>query len=161
MKTTNVKIILSVAIFIALIIFTNSFLMAQNARMNVVNGQERKEKVQTMKVAFLTDKLNLSAADAEKFWPIYNEFQDKKDALQKAFRQKAKIAKEISPELLTAEQADELINAQLTEEQSQLDLRKEYLPKFKKLIGSQKVVAMYVAERDFNKILLQKLKGRP
>lgn len=160
MKTLKVKFVMPGLLFLAMIFLSSNFLMAQNAGVNAGKGLEKKEKVQAMKVAFLTDKLNLSAADAEKFWPVYNEFQDKKDALQKAFRQKVKVAKEITPELMTEEQAEELINAQLTQEQAQLDLKKEYLPRFKKLIGSKKVVAMYVAEKDFNKILLQKLKEK-
>jgi hypothetical protein len=160
MKTSHAKSILSGSLFVALIFLANSFLMAQNAGNNVVKGQDKKEKVQAMKVAYLTDKLNLTSTDAEKFWPVYNEYQDKRDALQKAFRQKAKAAKEITAELLTEQQADELINAQIQEEQDQLDLKKEYLPKFKKLIGSKKVVAMYIGEKEFNKILLQKLKEK-
>jgi hypothetical protein len=134
--------------------------MAQSAGVNNANVLDKKEKMEAMKVAFLTDKLNLTAADAEKFWPVYNEFQDKRDAFQKTFRQKAKIAKETTPELMTEEQADELINAQLQEEQNQLDLKKEYLPKFKRIIGSKKVVAMYLAEKDFNRLLIEKLKEK-
>ncbi len=160
MKTSHAKSILSGSLFVGLIFLANSFLIAQNAGNNAMRGQEKKEKVEAMKVAYLTDKLNLTATDAEKFWPVYNEYQDKRDALQKTFRQKAKVAKEITPELLTEEQADEIINAQIQEEQDQLDLKKEYLPKFKKLIGSKKVVAMYVGEKEFNKILLQKLKEK-
>jgi len=161
MKTLRSKIALSGSLFIILLFLANSFLMAQSAGNNGAKFQAKKEKMETMKVAFLTDKLNLNATDAEKFWPVYNEYQDKKEALQIAFRQKAKMLKDISPELLTEEQSDELINAQLQEEQGLLDLKKEYLPKFKKLIGSRKVVAMYVAEKDFNRLLLQKLKEQP
>jgi hypothetical protein len=148
-------------IFVALVtIFSFNVALAQNAGVSGNKEQYKKERVQAMKVAFLTDKLNLTAADAEKFWPVYNEFQDKRDDLQKTFRQKAKITKDTPPELLTDEKADEIINAQLQEEQSQLDLKKEYLPKFKKLIGSKKVVGMYLAEKEFNKMLLEKLKDQ-
>lgn len=155
LKVVNSKVLICAAV---VAIFSVNVLFAQNA--GAVSGKEnyKKERVQAMKVAFLTDKLNLTAAEAEKFWPVYNEYMDKRDALQKTFRQKAKITKDTPPELMTEEQADEVINAQLQEEQSQLDLKKEYLPKFKKLIGSKKVVGMYMAEKEFNKILLQKLK---
>lgn len=160
MKKVKSKIVLTTCLILALFFFSNNFLHAQSAGNNVVKGQDKKEKVQAMKVAYITDKLNLTSADSEKFWPVYNEYSDKKDALQKAFRQKAKMVKEISPELMTEEQADDLINSQLQEEQNQLDLKKEYVPKFKKLIGSKKVVAMVMAEKDFNKLLLQKLKEK-
>ena len=41
------------------------------------------ERVQALKVAFITKALNLTSAEAEKFWPIYNEFQDKRDVVRK------------------------------------------------------------------------------
>jgi hypothetical protein len=155
LKVVNSKVLICAAL---MAMFSLNVALAQNAGALGSKAQYKKERVQAMKVAFLTDKLNLTAADAEKFWPVYNEFQDKRDALQKTFRQKAKMTKDTPPELLTEEQADEIINAQVQEEQSQLDLKKEYLPKFKKLIGSKKVVGMYLAEKEFNKMLLQKLK---
>ena len=33
-----------------------------------------KDKIRTLKVEFITEKLNLSSVEAEKFWPIYNVF---------------------------------------------------------------------------------------
>ena len=36
--------------------------------------KEMKEKIKTMKIAFITEKLDLSTSEAEKFWPIYNAF---------------------------------------------------------------------------------------
>jgi len=78
-------------------------------------------------VAYLTDKLSLTSADAEKFWPVYDEFQDKKDALQKAYRQKVKIVKEQTAANLTDAQADDVISANLQQDQDMLDLKKEYV----------------------------------
>ena len=41
------------------------------------------ERVQALKVAFITKQLNLTSDEAEKFWPIYNDYQDKRDAVRK------------------------------------------------------------------------------
>lgn len=144
-------------LFLSLWVFTSA---AQTINATDTKHNEKKEKMQAAKVAYLTDKLSLTAAEAEKFWPVYNEYQDRRDLLQKEFRKKIKVLKEKGVDLITEEQADEIINSHLTNEQSLLDLKKEYFPKFKKVIGSKKVAKMYVAERDFNKLLIDQLKEK-
>jgi hypothetical protein len=158
MKTLKSKSLLSGLILFVLMFFSTQFVMGQAAGNNNTKMQDKKEKVEAMKVAYLTDKLSLTSADAEKFWPVYNEFQDKKDALQKTYRQKVRIVKDQMAANLTDAQADDVISANLQQDQDLLDLKKEYVPKFKKLIGSKKVVLLFTSEKDFNKLLLEKLK---
>ena len=45
--------------------------------------EDRKEKIEAMKVAFITQKLDLSSKEAQVFWPLYNDYQDKLQALRK------------------------------------------------------------------------------
>ena len=44
--------------------------------------KEKREQIKAMKVAFLTTELNLTSSEAEKFWPIYNTFDDKQFELR-------------------------------------------------------------------------------
>ncbi len=149
-------------LWITFLLSANGVANAQSAGTPNPKVQDKKEKVDAMKVAFLSDKLNLTPVEAEKFWPLYNEFKDRREALRKANNPKLKALKDIKAENLTEDQADELINSELTQEQNLLDLKKEYYPKFKKVIGSKKVVALFMAEKDFNKVLLDRLKdGNP
>jgi len=37
--------------------------------------QDRKDKIETMHIAYLSEKLNLTSGEAEKFWPVYNEYK--------------------------------------------------------------------------------------
>src|ERR1035437_4885758 len=53
----------------------------------------RKEKMESMKIAFLTQKLDLTPDEAQKFWPVYNEFQKKREELRKKRREEIKSAK--------------------------------------------------------------------
>src|SRR6187431_2294722 len=39
--------------------------------------KEKREQIKAMKVAFLTTELDLSSSEAEKFWPLYNTYDDK------------------------------------------------------------------------------------
>ncbi|MEI6123455.1 MAG: hypothetical protein WCQ95_07475 [Bacteroidota bacterium] len=155
MKTK--ALIIGMVSFIFLIT-TSGIASAQSAGNTDTKNGAKKEKMQAMKVAYISDKISLTASEAEKFWPVYNEYQDKKTAFQKENRSKMKALKETKPENLTEEQAEEIINAELAQEQNLLDLKKEYFPKFKKIIGSKKVVGLYMAEKEFNKLLLERLK---
>lgn len=47
-----------------------------------------RDKVNAARIAYLTDQLALTPDEAEKFWPIYNEFLEKRKTLRKEYRQK-------------------------------------------------------------------------
>jgi len=155
MKT---KAVLFGIIATAFLLNMNGSVFAQSAGNTNTKMQEKKEKVQAMKIAFISDKITLSAKEAENFWPLYNEYEAKKTDLQKENRQNNKSLKQNGTENLTEDQADQIVNAQLAQEQSLLDLKKEYYPKFTRVIGSVKVVQLYLAEKEFNKMLVEKLK---
>jgi Spy/CpxP family protein refolding chaperone len=119
----------------------------------------RKEKIEALKVAYITKKLNLTPEEAQKFWPVYNKYQAEMDKLRKDFRG------EMSEELLHLEQlstadAEKALNDMLTFKSSELELTKKYTAEFKKVLSAQKVVKLFVAEQEFKKELLRMLKER-
>src|SRR4051812_43224233 len=48
---------------------------------------QQMEKIKTMKIGFLTERLNLSPEEAKSFWPVYNKYQDEIEVLRKAHRE--------------------------------------------------------------------------
>ena len=118
-----------------------------------------KEKIETQKVAFLTQKLNLTTDEATTFWPVYNEFQSKKEAITKEFRDVNKPLKEKGLEQMTNEEATAFVDNQLVHAQKMLDLKKEYVVKFKKVINIKKVAALQKAEKEFQKELMSKVRN--
>jgi hypothetical protein len=101
------------------------------------NGQ-RAEKIQALKIAFITQKLQLTSAQAEKFWPVYNQYQD-----------------EIKNLRVNNKNGDVIEN-----EQKLLDIRKKYKPSFEKILGPQKLNDLFNAERDFRNVLIKRLKNQ-
>ena len=158
MKTLQKIIILflAVALFLPLNIKAQS--TGQDKTHPKQNNQERREKVKAMKIAYITGSVDLTPAEADKFWPLYNEYQAKREELNKAYREKMKANRDVKPENLTEQQAEAMIDATLDNDQKQLDLKKEYAVKFKAILGARKLVALYKAEKEFNKLLLDKLK---
>ncbi len=151
MKTKN----LLTVVFITLLSTTT--LLAQNQH---PKGKKEhkfdKEKFQTMKIAYLTEKLSLTSAEAEKFWPVYNEYSDKKASLFKEMRKgKKENAEEIE---MTDEEIEKAINQRIENKQKELDLEKQYLGKFKDVLPIKKVGQLYKAEDNFKKDLLRKMR---
>jgi len=111
------------------------------------------ERIESMRIAFITDRLELSPTESQQFWPLYNELQDKKRALKKKENRPRK-------ENLTDEEAERLILEKFDRDQKELDLHKAYFIKLKEVISSKKLVKLIVAEREFRKRLLERMNGR-
>lgn len=118
------------------------------------SGQER---VKVLKVAFITEALNLTQEEAQLFWPIYNEYQDKRDVVRAQLAENRKKVKE-QAETLTPEELMKLADQEMTLRQQDLDLQKEMHEKLKKVLPAKKLAQLYVAEEDFKKELLEMLK---
>ncbi len=119
--------------------------------------QSGADRVQALKVAFITKALDLTSEEAEKFWPIYNEYSDKRDVVRKQLQENRKKVKE-EAEKLSAEELMKLADEEMTLRQQDLDLQKEMHEKLKKVLPAKKLAQLYVAEEDFKKELLQMLK---
>ncbi len=116
------------------------------------------QKVEEVKKEFFTKQLNLSAAEAEKFWPLYNEMEKKTKALRK---EKHQLTKEIKNggDTLSVDVLKTKVNAIFDNESAEIKLRKEYFPKFGDAIGYAKAAKLPMVEREFKRQLLQKLKA--
>lgn len=121
------------------------------------NKQHQKENIEAMKVAFITRKLNLTTEEAKVFWPVYDEFEARKKELnQNAVSKYQKIL----TDSLTEKQATDLIDQQIIQAQKMLDLRKEYLVKFKQILPSKKIAKLYDAEKNFRRLLMKELREK-
>jgi hypothetical protein len=141
-----------------LLILTSTNIIAQHQGDNARNQQDRRQKIETYKIGFITEKLNLTPQEAQKFWPVYNEFEAKKQGLHKSMAGKYKDYR-LSKEA-TEKQATELIDSSLNVMQANLTLARDYYGKLKTILPPQKIVALFNAERQFRRELLQRLADR-
>ena len=111
------------------------------------NGLTKKEQKQAQRVAFLTQKLALTPAEAEVFWPVYREYQQARITLRKTSKpsKKGKVAELSDAEL------EKLLDDMIAYKQKELDLKKMYHEKFKAILPIKKVAKLYHAEEQFNK----------
>jgi Spy/CpxP family protein refolding chaperone len=120
---------------------------------------QRREKMESMKIAFLTQKLDLTPDEAQKFWPVYNEFQKKREELRKKRREETKSEKG-NLDSLSDKQIEAFVDGEMSFRQKNLDLEKEYHGKFKSVLPIRKVAKLYRAEDMFAHHLLQQISDR-
>lgn len=120
---------------------------------------EKKENIESMKIAFITKKLDLTPQEAQQFWPVYNQYNDKAKELRKKRRQDNREAR-LNFDELTDKEVEQVINNDMACRQKELDLQKEYHEKFKAVLPIKKVAKLYAAEEQFKIVLINKLKDR-
>lgn len=60
------------------------FLLSATLSTNAQPGKpEREEKIEKFKIAFITERLDLTVEEAQKFWPVYNQFNNEMKELRK------------------------------------------------------------------------------
>lgn len=112
------------------------------------------ERVQALKVEFITSALKLTPEEAEKFWPIYNEYSDKREAVRKQLNADYKKVREQADQL-SDEELTKLADDEMALKQQDADLQAEMHEKLKKVLPPKKLAQLYVAEDDFKKRLVQ------
>jgi hypothetical protein len=122
---------------------------------------EKREQIKAMKIAFITTELNLTPAEAEKFWPIFNAFDNKQFELR---RQKVKAyLKKIDDDTVDeiSEKEASIMLAQMEETEEQLfQLRKKFIASLKGVLPSIKILKLKKSEENFSKKLLQQYRNK-
>ena len=138
-------------LIILLFVFLTSFSFSQN--------ESKNDKVEAMKIAFLTNKLNLTAKEAQLFWPLYNEYNQKMDVLRRAKKSEYDEikSKNSTP---TDKEIESYMEEVFLTKQKELDLQKEYYNKYTKILSMKKVAQLYQAENQFKKELLRIIKDK-
>ncbi len=134
----------------------SSILLATCLTLGVARAQDGggREKIEAAKIAMITNRLNLTTDQAQVFWPVYNEYNNRKQELTRKMKQ-------LNTESLRPNN-DNVVD-DLKEyngiKQKLADLDDEYLNKFLKVISPTQLAELYKTEQMFNKMLLNRLKN--
>jgi hypothetical protein len=124
---------------------------------------EKKEKIDALKVAYLTNELPLTSSEAEKFWPIFNAFEDKQFELkhEKSLVFLNKMDDEALSKMSEKEAAALLVKMEASEEEI-FQARKKLLANLKPILSQVKIIKLKKALEEFNKkLLMQYMKKGP
>jgi hypothetical protein len=127
------------------------------ANIAVSQTESKRDKIEALRVSFISQKVNFTTQEAQAFWPLYNEYQDKIILSRKAFRQQ--YNKNTDYNFTTDKEAEAYLNAEITLKQKEFEYYKDYLEKFKKIIPVKKIALLLKAEEEFKKELIKNIKG--
>jgi hypothetical protein len=122
---------------IAFVLFLSTTLSAQDDH-----------RVENVKKDFITKELQLTSQEVDAFFPIYSEYAQKRKDVRRSQREEMRESGESS------------VDKMLDKEQDMVDLKKEYLEKFRKVLPERKVVQLMEAESKFKLMLMQRLKDK-
>jgi len=141
---------------IILIALAGIFVIAgYNATAQNESHEARMERYRTEKIAFLTSKLVLTSAEAEKFWPIYNQMEKERWDAQKLRRELEDKVREAEENLSDAE-VTKLTRDFAGSMQKEGALATSYNEKFLKVLPPKKVLKLYKAENEFRMNMIRK-----
>ncbi|MFK5889355.1 MAG: sensor of ECF-type sigma factor [Flavobacteriaceae bacterium] len=147
---------------ILLLSFLLLFLSVNIGAQNRPPQFKNREKIRALKTAYITNALDLTSKEAEKFWPIYNAY-DKKVAtfrFEKMHELRSKIKTREDFNALKDKEAKNLLDGFLKIERDILDAKSKLNTQLLKVISAKKILKLYKAEDDFNRRLLDRLRNR-
>ncbi len=119
-------------------------------------------KIKALKIAFITEKLNLSEDEAEKFWPLYNKYEKTKFNLLK--REKEEIRRKVKAsggiESISDKDAEKYLSIFQEIRKAQYDNKINFHNDLVRFLPAKKVLLLEIAEHEFNRRLMEKWKNR-
>ncbi len=121
-------------LYIILTFLTVSLFAQAQDEQPPVADQKQQEKIEALKVAFITKELDLTPDEAQKFWPVYNQYSKE---LKSTFKDNQDV---------------------IDRDEKVVNLRKRYRDQFTKVLGADRMNRMFNAERDFRQLLIKSIK---
>lgn len=129
----------------------------------LVFGQDRDdrfERIKALRVAYISERLNLTPEEAQRFWPVFNQFDDKMDGFHK---QKRQLMFKLRPE--NASKLSEKETTTLMDEDDRLEEeiqnnRRQLVKNLQGVIPNQKILMLRQIEIEFKQKLLNQIKNR-
>ena len=142
-----------IAALLTLFICTTAFSQKKKKRIS-------RDKIKAYKIAYITEQLNLTEKESEKFWPVYNLYDEKLHQLRS--QESSRIRKLLSDEGgindISESDAKDVISSVSEIRDKTHNTYKEYFNKLKQILPYKKILKLLSAERGFKKRLFERLK---
>lgn len=143
----------SLLIMLASLLLASTVFAQQGQR-----GRQEYQQVEAEKIAFFTRTLELSSTEAREFWPVYDDFQNRRNAI---IREKHILSKSFAENYnnMAAGEAGKIADQYINLQVKETDLAVEFHEKFKNVLPPDKVMRFYQAENEFKMQLLRRIRG--
>mgnify|MGYP006440256453 CR=1 FL=1 len=109
------------------------------------------------KIGFYTDQMNLTEKEAQKFWPVYNDYSQKRDSLWRAQRSFLNKYAEGNMDMDDDEAA---LTRFLQFEAQKNKMHERYIEKLKSFMSDEKILQLFYTEHQFKHFMLNRIRGR-
>ncbi|MDR3680814.1 MAG: Spy/CpxP family protein refolding chaperone [Flavipsychrobacter sp.] len=147
----SAKIKWLVSLVTSLIFFANSTMYAQDRD----DKHATLEHIHSIKVAYITDRLNLTSQQSQVFWPVYSSYEKELKALRKSYFEKYKGVDKNDDHV-----SRQFFDDNLDFQAASVDLKRKYRDQFLNVLTPQQLANLFKAEHDFNIMLMQRLKDK-
>lgn len=124
-------------------------------------GQRRpdRDKIKSLKVAFFTERLDLSSSEAEAFWPVYNAHEEKMNSFRRTERSEFRGKLEYL-ETMSDKEAENLLQNFMDMQGKKLKEHQSFVEKMKGILSAKKTILLLRTEEDFKKQLIKQYRQR-
>ena len=122
-------------------------------------AQQNQGKIKALKIAFITEKLNLTETEAEKFWPIYNAYDKNTSKIKHEDIRKLREEVKQNKGTLSDAKANELLDRLQEADTKLFNEKTQLLTKLRGVISPQKIISLKVTEEEFNRRMLERMKN--
>lgn len=118
-------------------------------------GERAQEKMEAFKIAFFTEKLQLTPDESKAFWPLFNQFENERDALKDKFDLEGQKL-----ELMSDKDVESTVMQHIEMEEQLVKLRRDYVRRFMEVLPVRKVAMLQRIDREFKLALLEEIRKR-
>jgi Spy/CpxP family protein refolding chaperone len=123
-------------------------------------GRQGPERIKALKTAHITESLDLTAAEAQLFWPVYNKYQDQLEDLRVKERIELMALRKGGLDEMDSAQANQLLDKFVGFRTQEVELKKQQLEALRKVMEPVKILKLQKAEEDFKRMLLNRYRGK-
>lgn len=118
-----------------------------------------RDRIKTLKVAFITERVGLTSEEAQQFWPIYNEHEDNLEEIRRKERAELEINIARAQDLSNTD-SERLLDRLLELQFEKQKVDQEFLSRLRTVIPAKKVLLLVKAEEDFKRQMIQEFRKR-
>ena len=136
-------------------LFILGLVLLGSLQMMAQDRDDRREEIKALKTAYITEGLNLTPEEAQKFWPVYNRFEEKRSNLRR--REHADIE---NLECITEDRANKMVQEYVEIEREDYLLQKEFFQELRSMFSAKRIIQLKKVEDDFHRKLLKEYRAR-
>lgn len=119
--------------------------------------KDRYERIKALKIAFITERLELTESEAQKFWPIYNDFEAENQKLRRETIGKFRKADFDS---MNEQEAKKHLEEMMKTEAKKHQLKQQFVNDLLNVLPAKKIILLKATEDSFNRRMMEQFKKR-